>query len=134
MKKNCMKSCGFCEPPQDPVKVAPTLSHPLSISVSSSYGSSGHSKPWTPKEGLMPAVLPGVKRPKFIMGMDVDYPPYTYLKQAPYNRRTDLDNVVGVGADMIKGMGKYCGFYVAVMQVHWSDCWNKGEIGAGLRE
>lgn len=71
-------------------------------------------------------------RPKYIMGMDVDYPPYAYTKQAPFEMKTDLDEVVGVGADMIKAMGEFCGFDVEIVQAHWSDCWGNGEIGNGL--
>jgi hypothetical protein len=41
---------------------------------------------------------------------------------------------VGVGADMLKAMGAYCGFDVTIMQAHWSDCWGSGEIGKGLLE
>lgn len=89
-------------------------------------------KAFTPLEGPMASVLPGMSRPKLIMGMDVDYPPYAYLKQAPYDRKTDLDEVIGVGADMINGMAAHCGFDVTIMQAHWSDCWGGGEIGSGL--
>jgi hypothetical protein len=80
----------------------------------------------------MPSVFPGQTKAKLIMGMDVDYPPYTYLKQEPYSSSSDLDEVAGVGASMIKAMAKHCNFEVHVMQVHWSDCWNAGEIGQGL--
>jgi len=87
---------------------------------------------FAPKEGPMPSVMPGVTRPKLIMGMDVDYPPYAYLKKEPYGSSKDLDEVVGVGADMVKAMGKHCGFDVHILQAHWADCWGKGEIGKGL--
>jgi len=93
-----------------------------------------HLDTWAPKEGIMPGVMPGINHPKLIMAMDVDYPPYTYLKQAPYDERTDLDEVQGVGADMINGMAKHCGFEVLIMQAHWSDCWGNNEIGHGLVE
>jgi hypothetical protein len=66
------------------------------------------------------------------MAMDVDYPPYAYLKQEPFESRIDLDEVVGVGADMIKAMGVHCGFDVDIIQAHWADCWGAGEIGQGL--
>jgi hypothetical protein len=66
------------------------------------------------------------------MGMDVDYPPYAYLKKEPYGGSTDLDEVIGVGADMVKAMAAHCGFDVLVLQAHWSDCWSAGEIGKGL--
>jgi len=87
---------------------------------------------FSPKEGPMNSVMPGMKRPKLIMGMDVDYPPYAYTKKPPYGSSVDLDEVVGVGADMIKAMGTHCGFDVAILQAHWSDCWTNGEIGKGL--
>jgi len=87
-----------------------------------------------PSEGPIASVMPGMSKPKLIMGMDVDYPPYAYLKMAPYKRRDDLDEVVGVGADMIKGMAAHCDFDVTVTQAHWSDCWGNNEIGPGLRE
>jgi hypothetical protein len=87
---------------------------------------------YVPMEGPMNSVMPGMSKPKLIMGMDVDYPPYAYLKQLPYGSSNDLDEVVGVGADMVKAMGAHCGFDVHIMQAHWSDCWSAGEIGQGL--
>jgi len=88
---------------------------------------------WTPAEAPLVGVMPSTNgRPKYIMAMDVDYPPYAYTRTAPFNSKTDLDEVVGVGADMIKAMGAFCGFDVEVVQAHWSDCWNNGEIGQGL--
>lgn len=82
----------------------------------------------------MSGVMPGIDRPKLIMGMDIDYPPYAYLRQAPYNSAEGEtpDEVAGVGADMIKAMAAFCDFDVEVVQAHWSDCWNNGEIGQGL--
>jgi len=88
---------------------------------------------WQPAEALLPGVMPSVNgRPKFIMAMDIDYPPYAYTRTAPFENKTDLDEVVGVGADMIKAMGNFCGFDVEIVQAHWSDCWSAGEIGPGL--
>jgi len=88
---------------------------------------------WQPAEALLPGVMPSVNgRPKYIMGIDIDYPPYAYTKTAPFGSNTDLDSPVGVGVDMIKAMGVHCGFDVEVVQAHWSDCWGNGEIGAGL--
>jgi ABC-type amino acid transport substrate-binding protein len=87
---------------------------------------------YAPKEGPMSSVMPAMAKAKLIMGMDVDYPPYAYLKKAPYGSSQDLDEVIGVGADMVKGMAAHCGFDVYVLQAHWSDCWGKGEIGKGL--
>jgi ABC-type amino acid transport substrate-binding protein len=89
-------------------------------------------KVWAPLEGPMAAVMPGIDKPKLIFGMDIDYPPYAYLKQAPYSSKFDLDEVIGVGADMMKGMAAHCNFDATIMQVHWSDCWTNGEIGSGL--
>lgn len=118
MSKKCKHSCGICAREEiDALKQDPSKN-----------------KNWTPLEGQIPAVMPGMERPKLIMGVDVDYPPYALLKQPPFDKRTDLDNVVGVGADMITAMGKHCGFDVAIMQVKWADCWGKNEIGPGLRE
>merc|ERR1711871_1371855 len=87
---------------------------------------------YIPMEGPMNSAMPGLARPKFIMGMDKDYPPYAYLNKEPYGSSTDLDEVIGVGADMIKAMGKHCGFDVVVLEVKWGDCWGAGEIGKGL--
>merc|ERR1719158_1457798 len=83
-------------------------------------------------EGPLSSVMPGTKHAKLILGMDVDYPPYAYLKKEPYGSSKDLDEVIGVGADMIKGMAAHCGFEAVVVQAHWSDCWSAGEIGKGL--
>lgn len=86
-----------------------------------------------PKEPPINGVLPGVGKPHFIMGMDIDYPPYAYLPQGEFVKSPeDIDEVAGVGADMIKAMAKHCNFDVTVVQAHWSDCWNNGEIGQGL--
>ena len=94
------------------------------------------SSKWRPNEGLInarrPSTTPG--RPKLLLGVDVDYPPYAYIRQAPFDAAEALDEVVGVGVDMIRGMAKHCNFDVDVIQVHWNDCWGDGEIGAGLRE
>lgn len=68
------------------------------------------------------------------MGVDIDYPPYAYLREPPYGSSADIEEVVGVGPDMIKAMGAYCGFDVTVTQAHWADCWGSNEIGQGLRE
>ena len=88
---------------------------------------------WQPAEALLPGVMPSVNgRPKFIMAMDIDYPPYAYTRTAPFEHSSDLDEVVGVGADMIRAMGNFCGFDVEIVQAHWSDCWGAGEIGPGL--
>jgi hypothetical protein len=84
--------------------------------------------------GPIGGVSPSYKKPHIIMGMDVDYPPYAYLKEAPYGSAADLDEVVGVGADMIKAMAKMCDFDVTITQAHWADCWGAGEIGQGLKE
>jgi len=82
---------------------------------------------------LLPGVFPSTNgRPKLIMAMDIDYPPYAYLKQAPFSSRFDLDEVSGVGADMIKALASYCNFDVHIVQAHWKDCWDNGEIGKGL--
>ena len=106
----------------------------MSLAAASVY--SGSTDCWVPNEGLIagwkPSTTPG--RPKLLMGVDVDYPPYAYIRQAPYASAGDLDEVVGVGVDMIRGMAEHCGFDVEIIQVHWSDCWGNGEIGAGLRE
>jgi len=59
-------------------------------------------------------------------------PPYAYISEPPYGSKSEVDEVVGVGADMIKAMGKMCGFDVTVIQAHWGDCWGAGEIGQGL--
>mmetsp|Transcript_74035 Transcript_74035/g.135529 ORF Transcript_74035/g.135529 Transcript_74035/m.135529 type:complete len:418 (-) Transcript_74035:376-1629(-) len=90
---------------------------------------------WKPAEPPLQAVMPSLTgRPHYIMAVDVDSPPYAYLKQPPYETPGDLDEPVGIGPDMIKAMGKYCGFDVTVTQAHWNDCWGNGEIGQGLRE
>lgn len=90
---------------------------------------------WSPAEPLLQGVMPSVNgRPKFIMGVDIDYPPYAYTKEPPFDSNTDLDSPIGVGVDMIKAMGEHCGFDVEVIQAHWSDCWGAGEIGRGLLE
>mmetsp|Transcript_77005 Transcript_77005/g.133254 ORF Transcript_77005/g.133254 Transcript_77005/m.133254 type:complete len:417 (-) Transcript_77005:421-1671(-) len=90
---------------------------------------------WKPAEPPLQAVMPSLTgRPHYIMAVDVDSPPYAYLKQPPYETPGDLDEPVGIGPDMIKAMGKYCGFDVTVTQAHWNDCWGEGEIGQGLRE
>jgi len=90
---------------------------------------------WKPAEPPIQAVMPSLTgRPHYIMAVDIDSPPYAYLKQPPYDTPGDLDEPVGIGPDMIKAMGKYCGFDVTVTQAHWNDCWGEGEIGQGLRE
>ena len=80
-------------------------------------------------------------RPRLIMAMDIDYPPYAYTLKQPYPAEFNgtranypLDEVVGVGVDMIKALGKHCGFDVTITQAKWSDCWDTFHIGAGLRE
>lgn len=78
------------------------------------------------------SVMASTQGVKLIMGMDIDYPPYAYLKKEPYLSSNDLDEIVGVGADMIKGMGKHCNFDVAITQADWDDCWGANEIGKGL--
>ena len=92
-----------------------------------------------PAVGPISSVRPSNKsRPHVIMAMDIDYPPYAYTREThpgpPFNDTHALDEVVGVGADMIKALGEHCGFDVTITQAHWSDCWGAGEIGAGLRE
>ena len=88
-----------------------------------------------PAVGPISSVRPSNKsRPHVIMAMDIDYPPYAYTREPPFNDTHALDEVVGVGADMIKALGEHCGFDVTITQAHWSDCWDAGEIGAGLRE
>jgi len=87
---------------------------------------------WKPMEGPMNSVFPGMDKPKIIVGMDVDYPPYAYLKKEPYSSSTDLDHVVGVGADMMNGMAKHCKFDAHIVQAHWKNCWGSNEIGPGL--
>ena len=92
-----------------------------------------------PAVGPISSVRPSNKsRPHVIMAMDIDYPPYAYTREThpgpPFNDTHALDEVVGVGADMIKALGEHCGFDVTITQAHWSDCWDAGEIGAGLRE
>ena len=88
-----------------------------------------------PAVGPISSVKPSNKsRPHLIMAMDIDYPPYAYTRQPPYKNKHALDEVVGVGADMITALGEHCGFDVTITQAHWSDCWDAGEIGAGLRE
>ena len=92
-----------------------------------------------PTVGPISSVRPSNKsRPHVIMAMDIDYPPYAYTREThpgpPFSDTHALDEVVGVGADMIKALGEHCGFDVTITQAHWSDCWAAGEIGAGLRE
>ena len=92
-----------------------------------------------PTVGPISSVRPSNKsRPHVIMAMDIDYPPYAYTREThpgpPFSDTHALDEVVGVGADMIKALGEHCGFDVTITQAHWSDCWGAGEIGAGLRE
>uniref|UniRef100_A0A7S2MGM4 Solute-binding protein family 3/N-terminal domain-containing protein n=1 Tax=Haptolina brevifila TaxID=156173 RepID=A0A7S2MGM4_9EUKA len=66
------------------------------------------------------------------MGVDIVSPPYAYLKKPPYGSKTDIEEVAGVGPDMIKAMAAHCGFEVSVVEAHWSDCWGNNEIGQGL--
>ena len=88
-----------------------------------------------PTVGPISSVKPSNKsRPHVIMAMDIDYPPYAYTRKPPYENRQALDEVVGVGADMIKALGEHCDFDVTITQAHWNDCWGAAEIGAGLRE
>mmetsp|Transcript_72061 Transcript_72061/g.120002 ORF Transcript_72061/g.120002 Transcript_72061/m.120002 type:complete len:371 (+) Transcript_72061:97-1209(+) len=90
---------------------------------------------WTPLEGPIGSVTPSTRgRPHLIMGMDIDYPPYAYLNEEPYETKADVDSVVGVGADMLHAMAKMCDFDVTITQAHWADCWGAGEIGQGLKE
>jgi hypothetical protein len=98
--------------------------------------SSAASASWLPGEGMLAGVTPSLTagRPKLIMAVDIDYPPYAYVRTAPFTNRTDLDEVIGVGVDMITAMADMCGFDVTVMEAHWSDCWGNGEIGRGLLE
>merc|ERR1719161_2573539 len=75
------------------------------------------------------SVMASTQGVKLIMGMDIDYPPYAYLRKEPYLSSNDLDEIVGVGADMIKGMAKHCNFDVVITQADWNDCWGVNEIG-----
>ena len=80
-------------------------------------------------------------RPRLIMAVDINYPPYAYTRTPPYpdefngtRANYPLDEVVGVGVDMIKALGKHCGFDVTITQAKWSECWDTFHIGEGLRE
>jgi len=90
---------------------------------------------YEPVDPMLFGVMPPLNdRPHFIIATDIDSPPYAFLENPPFDSPGDLDQPVGVGPDMIKAMGKYCGFDVTVTQAHWNDCWGEGEIGQGLRE
>ena len=72
------------------------------------------------KVGPISSVKPNTDgRPRIIMAMDIDYPPYAYIRKPPFNGTYELDEVVGVGADMIKALGKHCNFDVTITQGKW---------------
>lgn len=87
------------------------------------------------KVGPISSVKPNTDgRPRIIMAMDIDYPPYAYIRKPPFNSTYELDEVVGVGADMIKALGEHCNFDVTITQGKWDHCWETFHIGKGLRE
>jgi hypothetical protein len=50
-----------------------------------------------PTVGPISSVKPSNKsRPHVIMAMDIDYPPYAYIRKPPYENSHALDEVVGV--------------------------------------
>mmetsp|Transcript_72028 Transcript_72028/g.154183 ORF Transcript_72028/g.154183 Transcript_72028/m.154183 type:complete len:383 (+) Transcript_72028:88-1236(+) len=76
----------------------------------------------------LPGVLPGDK-PKLLVGMDVDWPPYAFVDDFPLGNGT-LD---GIGHDILYAMGAMCNIDVHVMQTSWGNCWGSSKIGAGLQ-
>lgn len=75
-----------------------------------------------------PPPLPGVRqngyKPKVILAMDVDYPPYTSIGE-------DL-SLSGFSPDFAKGLEEICAIDIEVVQASWAECWGSDKIGPGL--
>ena len=114
---------------------------------------------WEPMEPINPGMTPGTDRPRIILGIDVDYPPYGTLGCARGARRRraassvgaranlnmlsphcryppDYSDVVvaGFGPDIAKALEDVCDIDVTVIQAWWNDCWDyDGLIGDSLK-
>lgn len=87
------------------------------------------------KTSPIAGVLQAGKKPKIVLGQDVDWPPYAYIGTPP---ESDHD-VAGIGHDIAMGLGELCNWDVETVQTPWADCWDGGgkpwpKIGAGLEE
>ena len=72
-------------------------------------------------------VMPGIARPKVIIGGDIDYPPYSFLG-------ANSETVDGFGPDFARAMAMadFCDIDVFIVQTDWERCWNDNKIGEGL--
>ncbi|CAL1130770.1 unnamed protein product [Cladocopium goreaui] len=79
-------------------------------------------------EPPIPGVMPGLEKPKIILGQDVDWPGYAFMGSPP---ESDFETE-GIGKDIAKGLESVCDIEVHVTEVRWSDCWGNAVIGDGL--
>mmetsp|Transcript_7069 Transcript_7069/g.11524 ORF Transcript_7069/g.11524 Transcript_7069/m.11524 type:complete len:421 (+) Transcript_7069:58-1320(+) len=80
------------------------------------------------KEPPIPGVMPGMEKPKIILGQDIDWPGYAFMGSPP---ESDFETE-GIGKDIAKGLESVCDIEVHVTEVRWSDCWGNAVIGDGL--
>merc|ERR1719359_358540 len=63
--------------------------------------------------GMVPGVAKGGAKPKVVLGIDINYPPYANL---------DGLHLGGYGVDFINLMNSMCDLDITVTQVTWSEC------------
>jgi hypothetical protein len=66
-----------------------------------------------PYPGLVPGVAMGGSKPKVILGIDTNYPPYAQLSGL---------HLGGYGVDFVNLMNSMCNLHIEVTQVSWSEC------------
>ena len=66
-----------------------------------------------PYPGLVPGVAMGGAKPRVVLGIDINYPPYANLAGL---------HLGGYGIDFINLMNDMCDIEITVSQVSWSEC------------
>jgi hypothetical protein len=66
-----------------------------------------------PFPGLVPGVALGGAKPKVVLGIDTNYPPYAQL---------DGLHLGGYGIEFVNLMNSMCDLHITVTQVSWSEC------------
>ena len=88
------------------------------------------SSSWVPLEPTLPGATPGVAKPRVILAIDIDYPPYATLVGPP----AESDTVVGgFGPDVAAGLTEVCDIEVTVIEADWTECWDNDVLGESLK-
>jgi len=100
---------------EDPVVGEPTPDLPSSRHV--------------PLEPPVPGWMPGITKPRILLGADKFFPPYADL--IPPATPDEDPTIGGFGPDVAAALSEVCEIEVTTIEANWDDCWGDNVIGDG---